>query len=149
MTSLPLSPFVPDSSDDLVTAIMGSSREESITPSEVIVIGSPVGDVLPVPTDAEILADSPLSTAEGLLADLLWAPVALRPQGISGHGDQRSSDRIPRWRRMCLLQYLISGLGLRFAVGRIRDSLESSALLRMDWRSGVGQSAGDGTWKVP
>ena len=97
MPSLTLSPIVPDSSDDSVTVIMGSSREESITPSEVIVIGPSVGDVLPVPTDAEIQADSPLPTAEGLLADLLWAPVA-RPHGISGHGDQRSSDSVPRWR---------------------------------------------------
>ena len=48
--------------------------------------------------DAKILADSPLPTAKGLLADLLWALVAPRPQGISGHGDQRSSDRVPRWR---------------------------------------------------
>ena len=97
MSSPPLSPIVPDSSDDSVSAIMGSSREESITPSEVIVIGPSVGDVLPVATDAEIQADSPLPTVEGLLADLLWAPVTPRSQGISGHGDQRSSDRVPRW----------------------------------------------------
>ena len=85
-------------SDDSVTATMGSFREDSITLSEVIVIIPPVGDVLPVPMDAEILADSPLPTAERLLADLLWAPVAPRPQGISEHGDQRSSDRVPLWR---------------------------------------------------
>ena len=90
MPSPPLSPIIPDSSDDSV-------REELITPSEVIVIGPSARDVLPVPTDAEIQADSPLPTAEGLLADLLWALVAPRPQGISGHGDQCSSDRVPRW----------------------------------------------------
>ena len=98
MPSLPLSPIVPDILDDSVTANMGSSREESNTPSEVIVIVPPVGDVLPVLTDAEILADSPLPTAEGLLADLLWAPAATRPQGMSGHGDRRSPGRVPRWR---------------------------------------------------
>ena len=38
MPSLPLSPIAPDSLDDSVTATMGSSREESITPSEVVVI---------------------------------------------------------------------------------------------------------------
>ena len=92
MPSLPLSPIVLDSSDDSVTAIMGSSREQSITPSELIVIGLPVGDVLPVPTDAEILADSPLPTSEGLLAHLLWAPVTPRPQGISGHGELFRQD---------------------------------------------------------
>ena len=52
----------------------------------------------PDPTDAAILADSPFPTAEGLLADLVWAPVAPLPQGISGHGDQCSSGRVPRWR---------------------------------------------------
>ena len=98
MPSLPLSPIVPDSSDDSVTAIMGSSREESITPSEVVVIVPPVGDVCPVPTDAALLADSPLPTAEGLLADLLWAPVAPRTPGISERGDPCSSDKVPRWR---------------------------------------------------
>ena len=97
MPSPPLSSIVPDSSDDSVTAFMGWSREESITPSEVIVTGPSVGDVLPVPTDAEIQANSPLPTAEGLLADLLWAPVAPRPQGLSGYGDQRSSAQVPRW----------------------------------------------------
>ena len=98
MPSPPLSPIVPDSLDDSVTANMGSSREESITPSEVVVIGPPVGDVLPEPTDAVILADSPLPTAAGLLADLLWAPIDIRPQGVSGHGDRHSPSRIPRWR---------------------------------------------------
>ena len=45
MPSLPVSAIVPDSSDDSVTAIMGSSREESFTPSEVVMIKPPVGDV--------------------------------------------------------------------------------------------------------
>ena len=63
MPSLPLSPIILDSLDDSVTANMGSSREESITPSEVVVIGPPVGDVLREPTNAAILADSPLPTA--------------------------------------------------------------------------------------
>ena len=94
MPSLQLSPIVSDSLDDSVTANMGSSREESITPSEVVVIE----EVLPEPMDAAILLDSPLPTAEGLLADLLWAPVATRPQGVSGHGDRRSPSRVPRWR---------------------------------------------------
>ena len=43
MPSLPLSPIL----DDSVTANMGSSREESITPSEVFVSVPPVGDVFP------------------------------------------------------------------------------------------------------
>ena len=96
--SLPLSQVVSDSSDDSVTAIMGSSREESITPLEVVMIVPPVGDVRPVSMDAELLEDSPLPTAEGLLADLLWAPVAPRPSGISECGDPCSLDQVPRWR---------------------------------------------------
>ena len=47
MPPLPLSPIVPDSSDDSVTANMGSSREESIISLEGVVIGPPVGDVFP------------------------------------------------------------------------------------------------------
>ena len=38
MPSLPLSPIAPDSADDSVTATMGSSKDESIIPSEVVVI---------------------------------------------------------------------------------------------------------------
>ena len=81
LPSLPLSPIGPDSLDDSVTAIMGSSREESNTPLEDVVVVPPVGDVLPGVTEAEILADSPLPTTEGLLADLLWASVTPRPAG--------------------------------------------------------------------
>ena len=100
MPSLPVSPIVPDSSVDSVTAIMESSREESFTPSEVVVIVPPAGDVRPVQTEAELLADSPHPTNEGLLADLLWAPVAPRPLGISERGDPCSSatDKVPWWR---------------------------------------------------
>ena len=72
---LPLSPIVPDSLDDSVIANMGSSREKSNTRSEVVVV-PPVGDV-------EVLADSPLPTNEGLLADLLLAPIATRSQGVT------------------------------------------------------------------
>ena len=58
----------------------------------------PVGDVLPDVTNDEVLADSPLPTTEGLLADLLCAPVASRPLGVTGHRDRRSPSRVPRWR---------------------------------------------------
>ena len=56
MPSLPLSPIIPDSLDDSVTANMGSSREESNTPSEVVVIVPPVGDVLPELTASNLCA---------------------------------------------------------------------------------------------
>ena len=42
---LPLSPIAPDSADNSVTATMGSSRDESIFPSEVGVMVPPLGDV--------------------------------------------------------------------------------------------------------
>ena len=43
LPSLPLSPIDPDNLDDSVTANMGSSKEDSYTPSEVVVIKPPVG----------------------------------------------------------------------------------------------------------
>ena len=79
-----------------MTATMGSSREESNTPSEVVVVVPPVGDVLPGVTEAEILADSPLPTTEGLLADLLWAPITPQTQGVTGHGDPLQANLVNR-----------------------------------------------------
>ena len=49
-------------------------------------------------TDAEVLADSPLPTTEGLLGDLLWAPVATRPQGVTRHGGLVLSRQRTSWR---------------------------------------------------
>ena len=89
-------PIVPDSSNNSVTAVMGSSREETFTRSEVVVIVPPVGDVRPVQMDAELLAGSPLPIAEGLLQDLLWASIAPRPPRISDHGDPCLSAKVPR-----------------------------------------------------
>ena len=141
---------------------MGSSREETFTPSEVVVIIPPVGDVHPVQTDTELLAVSPLPTDEGLLQDLLWAPVAPRPPGISEREDQCSSTKVPRWRlaregpflaerSTAVLSSFGAGCAFRCTSYRASDfgiSLESSAISGVDWRARVGQSAGDGTWKV-
>ena len=98
MPSFPVSPIVPDSSNDSVTAVMGSSREETFILLEVVVIVSFVGDVRLDQTDAELLAGSPLPTAEGLMQELLWAPIAPRPPGISDRGDLCLSAKVPRWR---------------------------------------------------
>ena len=57
-----------------------------------------MGDAPEEVTDSDLLADSPLPTAEGLLQDLLWAPAASRPQDLTGHGDRLSPSRVPRWR---------------------------------------------------
>ena len=70
LPSLPLSPIVLDSSDDSVAVQVGSSREESCTPSEVVRIKPSEGDSSAEVTDAELLADSPLPLAEFLLQDL-------------------------------------------------------------------------------
>ena len=97
---------------------------------------SSVGDAQADVTDAKLLADSPLPTAEGLLQDLLWAPVASRPQDVTGPGDRGSPSRVSRWRlaregpflaewpasilawrRMRFPEYHLSSFGLRGAVG--------------------------------
>ena len=97
VTVLPLSPIAPDSADDSVTATMGSSREESIFPSDVGVIVPPVGDVHSGPTADELRAVSPLPSVEGLLQDLLWAPVAPRSPDIADRRAPCSADQVPRW----------------------------------------------------
>ena len=90
---LPVSPIIPDSLDDSVTANMGSSREESNTPSEVVVVAPSTGDVIPDVMDAAALADSPLPTEGGQLAD---SPLNLIATGL--RGDRRFPGRVPRWR---------------------------------------------------
>ena len=92
--SLPVTPIVLDSSDNSVAVQVGSSREESCIPSEIVGVSSPSTAM----TDAALLADSPLPSAEFLLQDVQWAPAAPRPQDVIGSGDSRSSSKVPRWR---------------------------------------------------
>ena len=96
--SLPLSPIAPVSADASVTATMGSSRDESIFPSEVGVMVPPLGDVRSGPTADELRAVSPLPSVDGLLQDLLWAPVAPRSPDIVDRRAPCSADQVPRWR---------------------------------------------------
>ena len=98
MPSLPLSPIAPDSSDDSVTATMGSSRDVSTVPSEVGVMVPPLGDVRSDPTADELRAVSPLASVEGLLQDLMWAPVPPRSPDIADRHAPCSADQVPRWR---------------------------------------------------
>ena len=63
--SLPVSPILQSSVDDSVITNVGSSREESITPSETVIDTQPVGDVLPVKTDSMALLDLPSPGAVG------------------------------------------------------------------------------------
>ena len=172
MPSLPVSPIIPDSSDDSVTAIRIILERNRSLRRRWVVIEPPVEDVRPVPTDAEPLAHSPLPTAEGLLADLLWALVAPRPPGISERGDPCSSDKVPRWRLAREGPFLaerstaaLSSFGAGYAfwyasyrasdyaslTGEFGIPFESTALPGVDWRPEVGQSAGDGIrlWRRP
>ena len=98
LPSLPVSPIIPDSLDDSVTANMGSSREESNTLLEVVVVAPSVGDVILDVTDAAALVDSPLPTEGGQLADLPLDPIATGPQGVTRRGGRRCPGRVPRWR---------------------------------------------------
>ena len=77
---------------DLVAVQVGSSREELCVLSGIVGIGSHAM------TDAALLADSPLSSAEFLLQDLQWAQAAPLHQDVIGSGDSRSPSRVPRWR---------------------------------------------------
>ena len=96
--SLPLLLIAPDSADDSVTATLGSSRDELIFPSEVGVMVPPLGDVRSGPTADELRAVSPLPSIEGLLQDLLWAPVAPRSPDIADRRAPCSVDQVPWWR---------------------------------------------------
>ena len=109
---VPLSPIAPDSADDSVTATMGSSRDESIFPSEVGVIVPPVGDVRSGPTADELRAVSPL------LQDLLWAPVAPRSPDIADRRAPCSADQVPRWRlaRLARTLFVHLVLDVRFGI---------------------------------
>ena len=97
MPSLTLSPIAPDSADDLVTVTMGSSRDESIFPSEVGVMVPPLGDVRSRLTADVLRAVSPLPSVEGLLQDLMWAPVAPRSPDIADRQAPCSANQVPRW----------------------------------------------------
>ena len=142
--SLPLSPIAPDSADDSVTATMGSSRDESIFLLEVGVIVPPVGDVRSVPMADELRAVSPLPSVEGLLQDLLWAPVAPRSPDIADRRAPCSADQVPRWRLAREGPFLaerspdtIRSFGARCAFRntnyRASDYASSSAVPRVDW----------------
>ena len=57
--SLPVSPILQSSLDNSFIVNVGSSREESNTPSEAVIATQTVGDALPVGTDSNALVDSP------------------------------------------------------------------------------------------
>ena len=87
-----------DSSDDSVTVQVGSSRDESCTPSGVVAFTPSPGDSSAGVTDAALLADSPLPSDDFLFKDIQWAPAVALPQDVAGNGSGRSPSRVPRWR---------------------------------------------------
>ena len=56
----------------------------------------PLGDVRSGPTADELRVVSPLPSIEGLLQDLLWAPVAPRSPDIADRRAPCSADQVPR-----------------------------------------------------
>ena len=96
--SLPLSPILQGSLYDSVIANVGSSREESNTPSETVVITQPVGDALRVETDSVAVSESTSPDVVGVCSGLPFGLVDDSPQGMTDHKSRRSLCRVPRWR---------------------------------------------------
>ena len=92
---LQLSPITPVGADDAVTVITGSSDPESVCPPEVEVLVSPLVDVSSDLTADVLRTESLLllPSIEGLLQDMLWAPVAPRFPDV----DVRHATPVPRW----------------------------------------------------
>ena len=76
---------VPDNSAGrpVVAGLWAHPRDESIFPPEVGVVMPPLGDVSSGLTADVLRAVSPLPSVEGLLQDLLWAPVAPRSPDVA------------------------------------------------------------------
>ena len=77
---------------------MGSSREESNTPSKTVVVTQSVGGALLVETDSKALSDSPSPDVVGTFSELPLGMVADSPQGMTNRESRRSLSRVPRWR---------------------------------------------------
>ena len=80
---------------------MGSSREESSSPSEAVIATQTVLDALPVGMDSDVLAASPSPDVLRPLRPLSGSPleaVANLPYYLSGRVGRRSPALVPRWR---------------------------------------------------
>ena len=96
--SLPVRPILQGSLDDSVIANVGSSREESNTPFETVVVTKPVGDALRVETSSMALSESTSPDVVGVCSELPLGPVADSPQGMTNRRSRRSLSRVPHWR---------------------------------------------------
>ena len=96
--SLPISPILQNSLDDSVLANVGSSREESNTPSEAVIATHTVVDALPVGMDSDALADSPSPDVVRPFSRSPVGAVADLPKYLTGRVGRRSPGLVPRWR---------------------------------------------------
>ena len=90
--SLPISPILQNSLDDSVVANVGSSMEESNTPSEAVIATQTVVDAFPVGMDAgpDVLTDSPLPEIHRPFSGLSVGAVADLPNYVTGRVGRRS-----------------------------------------------------------
>ena len=95
---LPVSPILPSSLDDSVVTNLGSSREESNTPSEAVIATQTVGHALPVGMGSDALADSPSPDVVKPFSGSPVGPVADLPKYLTGRVSRRSLGLVPRWR---------------------------------------------------
>ena len=95
--SLPVSPILQSGLDDSVITNVGSSRKESNTPSDTVVVTQPVGDTLLVETDSKAILESPPPDV-GTFSKLPLGPVTDGSHGMTKRESRRSLSRVPRWR---------------------------------------------------
>ena len=98
--SLPISPILQNSLDDSVIANVGSSREQSNTPSEAVIATQTVVDALPVGMDSgpDVLADSPSPAVHRPSSGSPVGAVADLPNYLTSCEGRRSPGLVPRWR---------------------------------------------------
>ena len=96
--SLPISPILQNSLDDSDVANVGSSREESNTPSEAVIATQTVVNALPVGIDSDALAESPSPDVVRPFSGSPVGAVADLPKYLTGHVGRRSPGLVPRWR---------------------------------------------------
>ena len=130
--SLPISPILQNSLSDSVIANVGSSREESNTPSETVIATQTVVEALPFGMDSgpDVLADSPSPDVHRPFSGSPVGAVADLPSHLTSRVGRRSPGLVPRWQlaregpfvhplswcQVLISQHDLSSLGLCFAI---------------------------------
>ena len=96
--SLPVSPILQSSLDDSVVVNVGSSREESNTPSDAVIVTQTVVDTPPVGMDSDVPADSPSPDVLRPFTGSPVGPVADPPKYLTDRVGRRPPGLVPRWR---------------------------------------------------